>query len=154
MSTSPVRRLRLSQRLMVERETPKSSATSFLGMPRSIAASVFNLRSFEYACMDPIFVQVHYLRNPLLELREGEVRRIPLPRTRVNRARRRVSVLLVRSPARLAKLIFVAVIVVIFMIPLAHAMPVVPRIEGADTIGGVFAAILRACLRDHDVERD
>ena len=39
---------------MVERETPKSSATSFLGMPRSIAASVFNLRSFEYAFMDPL----------------------------------------------------------------------------------------------------
>jgi hypothetical protein len=44
------------QRLMVDRETPKSSATSFLGMPRSIAASVFSLRSFEYAFMDPIFV--------------------------------------------------------------------------------------------------
>jgi hypothetical protein len=47
MFRSPVRRLLLSQRLMVDRETPKRSATSFLGMPRSIAASVFNLRSFE-----------------------------------------------------------------------------------------------------------
>ena len=56
MSTSPVWRLLLSQRLMVDVETPKRSATSFLGMPRSIAASVFNLRSFEYAFMDPIFV--------------------------------------------------------------------------------------------------
>ena len=57
MSTSPVWRLLLSQRLMVDMElTPKSRATSFLGMPRSIAASVFNLRSFEYAFMDPIFV--------------------------------------------------------------------------------------------------
>src|SRR5215216_659185 len=45
--TSPVWRLLLSQRLMVERETPKRSWTSFLGMPRSIAASVFNLRSLE-----------------------------------------------------------------------------------------------------------
>src|SRR5215218_5734427 len=47
VSTPPVRRLLLSQRLRVERETPKRSWTSFLGMPRSIAASVFNLRSFE-----------------------------------------------------------------------------------------------------------
>jgi hypothetical protein len=47
VSTSPVWRLRLSQRLMVEQDTPKTSATSFLGMPRSMAASVFNLRSFE-----------------------------------------------------------------------------------------------------------
>src|SRR5215217_2118566 len=47
VSTPPVWRLLLSQRLMVDRETPKSSATSFLGMPPSIAASVFNLRSFE-----------------------------------------------------------------------------------------------------------
>ena len=47
VSTPPVWRLLLSQRLMVERETPKRSWTSFLGMPRSIAASVFNLRSLE-----------------------------------------------------------------------------------------------------------
>ncbi len=45
--TSPVWRLLLSQRLMVDRETPKSSETSFLGMPRSMAASTFNLKSFE-----------------------------------------------------------------------------------------------------------
>jgi len=32
---------------MVDREIPKSFATSLLEMPRSIAASVFNLRSFE-----------------------------------------------------------------------------------------------------------
>jgi hypothetical protein len=50
--TSPVRRLLLSQRLMVERETPKRSWTSFLGMPRSMAESTFSLRSFEYAFMD------------------------------------------------------------------------------------------------------
>src|ERR671916_2942858 len=55
VSTSPVWRLLLSQRLMVERETPKSSATSLLGMPRSIAASVFNLRSFEYAFIMDLF---------------------------------------------------------------------------------------------------
>src|SRR5829696_10152655 len=78
VSTSPVRRLLLSQRLMVERETPKSSATSFLGMPRSIAESTFNLRSFEYASMDPIFVQVHYLRNPLSEAK-GILRDTELP---------------------------------------------------------------------------
>ena len=47
VSTSPVWRLLLSQRLIVDRETPKRSWTSFLGMPRSIAASVFNLRSLE-----------------------------------------------------------------------------------------------------------
>jgi hypothetical protein len=50
---------------MVDRETPKSRATSLLGMPRSMAASVFNLRSFEYAFMMSILVQVRYLRNPL-----------------------------------------------------------------------------------------
>ena len=32
---------------MLERETPKRSATSFLGMPLSTAASALNLRSFE-----------------------------------------------------------------------------------------------------------
>jgi hypothetical protein len=47
MFTSPVWRLLFSQRLMVDRETPKRSATSLLGMPRSIAASTFSLRSFE-----------------------------------------------------------------------------------------------------------
>src|SRR5918992_4852428 len=52
MSTSPVWRLLFSQRLMVERETPKRSEASFLGMPRSIAESTFSLRSFEYAFMD------------------------------------------------------------------------------------------------------
>ena len=52
MVTSPVRRLLLSQRLMVERESPKRSWTSFLGMPRSMAESTFSLRSFEYAFMD------------------------------------------------------------------------------------------------------
>jgi hypothetical protein len=66
--TSPVWRLLLSQRLRVERETPKRSWTSFLGIPRSTAESTFNLRSFEYAFMDTIFMQVHYLRKPLLEL--------------------------------------------------------------------------------------
>jgi hypothetical protein len=49
----PVWRVLLSQRLMVERETPKRSWTSFLGMPRSTAESTFNLRSFEYAFMAP-----------------------------------------------------------------------------------------------------
>src|SRR5215204_5829785 len=67
MLTSPVWRLLLSQRLRVERETPKRSWTSFLGMPRSKAESTFNLRSFEYAFMDTIFMQVHYLRKPLLD---------------------------------------------------------------------------------------
>jgi hypothetical protein len=52
---------------MVERGTPKRSATSFLGMPRSMAASVFNLRSFEYAFMESMLVQVRYLRKPLSE---------------------------------------------------------------------------------------
>ena len=67
MFTSPVWRLLFNQRLMVERETPRSSWTSFLGMPRSIAASVFNLRSFEYAFMGSILIQVRYLRKPLSE---------------------------------------------------------------------------------------
>src|SRR5215213_6629434 len=47
MATSPVRRLLLSQRLMVERDSPKRSWSSLLGTPRSKAASAFNLRSFE-----------------------------------------------------------------------------------------------------------
>ena len=67
MFTSPVWRLLFNQRLMVERETPRSSWTSFLRMPRSIAASVFNLRSFEYAFMGSILIQVRYLRKPLLD---------------------------------------------------------------------------------------
>src|SRR5215216_3827000 len=71
VSTPPVWRLLLSQRLMVDRETPKSSATSFLGMPRSIAASVFNLRSFEYAFMESILVQVRYLCKSLSEVGLG-----------------------------------------------------------------------------------
>ncbi len=65
VSTPPVWRLLLSQRLMVDRETPKSSATSFLGMPRSMAASVFNLRSFEYAFMVSILEKVRYLCKSL-----------------------------------------------------------------------------------------
>jgi hypothetical protein len=68
MFTSPVVRLLLSQRLIVEREIPKSSWTSLLGMPRSMAESVFNLRSFEYAFMQSILMQVRYLRNPLYRL--------------------------------------------------------------------------------------
>ena len=56
MLTSPVWRLLLSQRLRVEWETPKRSDTSFLGMARSMAESTFNLRSFEYAFMDTIFM--------------------------------------------------------------------------------------------------
>ncbi len=52
VSTPPVWRRLLSQRLIVEREIPKSSETSTLGTPRSIAASAFNLKSFEYAFME------------------------------------------------------------------------------------------------------
>ena len=45
--TSPVWRLLNNQRFMEDKETPKSSVTCFLGMPRSTAASTFNLRSLE-----------------------------------------------------------------------------------------------------------
>src|SRR5215208_5583678 len=69
MSRSPVWRLLLSQRLMVERETPKSCWTSLLGMPRSMAASALNLRSFEYAFMWHILTRVRYLRKPLSDVR-------------------------------------------------------------------------------------
>src|SRR5215218_398389 len=48
--SSPSRR-RLTQRLMVERETPNSSETSSRGRPRSTAPSTRSLRSFEYAFM-------------------------------------------------------------------------------------------------------
>jgi hypothetical protein len=84
MFTSPVWRLLFNQRLMVERETPKSSWTSFLGMPRSIAASVFNLRSFEYAFMGSILIQVRYLRKPLLEPSLAELLITPSSRTSKN----------------------------------------------------------------------
>ena len=47
-STSPVSRRRLSQRLMVGIETPKTLATSLLGIPRSTASSTLSLRSLEY----------------------------------------------------------------------------------------------------------
>ena len=47
LEASAVWCLRLSQRLVVERETPKSSQTSTLGMPRSMAESTLSLRSFE-----------------------------------------------------------------------------------------------------------
>jgi hypothetical protein len=55
MFTSPVVRLLPIQRLIVERETPKRSWTSLLGIPRSIAASAFNLRCFEYAFIEGAF---------------------------------------------------------------------------------------------------
>jgi Ca2+-binding RTX toxin-like protein len=66
MATSPVWLLLFSQRLTVERETPKRFWTSLLGTPRSMAASAFNLRSFEYAFMPNILARVRYLRKPLL----------------------------------------------------------------------------------------
>src|SRR5215203_6264398 len=101
MATSPVRHLLLSQRLMVEREIPKSSATSFLGMPRSMAASVFNLRSFEYAFMMSILVQGRYLRKPMLAPEHRPTPRSEpypdsftdsFPHTRVDSAKRRAEV--------------------------------------------------------------
>jgi hypothetical protein len=46
-------------------QPPEQSAGKHLLASRSIAASVFSLRSFEYAFMDSILVWVHYLRNPL-----------------------------------------------------------------------------------------
>src|ERR671920_781648 len=46
--TSPVCLRLLSQRFMDGIETPKTSATSWRGLPRSTAASTLNLRSFEY----------------------------------------------------------------------------------------------------------
>src|SRR5918994_3970033 len=66
VSTPPVWLLLFSQRLTVERETPKRTWTSLLGTPRSMAARVLNLRSFEYAFMWNILAWVRYLRNPLL----------------------------------------------------------------------------------------
>jgi hypothetical protein len=46
-ATSPVSRLRLSQRRTVAKETPKVSTIRALGPPRSTAASTLALRSFE-----------------------------------------------------------------------------------------------------------
>lgn len=66
MFTSPVWCLLFSQRLMVDKETPKRFATSLLGMPRSMAESTFTLRSFEHAfIIDPFFMWVRYLRKSL-----------------------------------------------------------------------------------------
>ena len=44
---SPPSILLFSQRLSVAREMEKVSTTSLLGVPRSTAASAFNLKSFE-----------------------------------------------------------------------------------------------------------
>jgi hypothetical protein len=46
---------------------PEELLDPLLGMPRSMAASALNLRSFEYAFMWHILTRVRYLRKPLLE---------------------------------------------------------------------------------------
>lgn len=46
--TPPVSWRFLRQRLIVGTDTLKTSATSFIDMPRSIAASTLSLRSLEY----------------------------------------------------------------------------------------------------------
>jgi hypothetical protein len=46
-ATSPVSRLRLSQRRTVAKEMPKVSTIRALGSPRSTVASTLALRSFE-----------------------------------------------------------------------------------------------------------
>jgi hypothetical protein len=66
-------------------------------MPRSIAESTFSLRSFEYAFMDLFLcrsaIYASRCKKPVkrksnfFEFRHGEVRRIPPPRTRVNRGK-------------------------------------------------------------------
>src|ERR687894_1357609 len=50
---------------MVGSETPKTLATSFLGMPRSTAANTFNLRSFEYGFMPQVSHPDQSPRKPL-----------------------------------------------------------------------------------------
>src|SRR5215208_4274766 len=75
-------------RLTVGSETPKVSATSPRGIPRSTAASTLILRSFEYGFMTRVSHNDQRIRNPLLELRQHEVRRILIPRTPVNKGKR------------------------------------------------------------------
>jgi hypothetical protein len=50
---------------MVGSETPKTCATSFRSMPRSTAASTFNLRSFEYGFMPKVSHPDQPPRKPL-----------------------------------------------------------------------------------------
>lgn len=64
-STPPVSLRSLSQRLMVGSETPKIRETSLRAIPRSQAASVFNLRSFEYGFMPRVSHADQPIRKPL-----------------------------------------------------------------------------------------
>ena len=64
-STPPVSRRSLSQRLMVGSETPKVSAISLRGDPRSTAASTLILRSFEYGFMPQVSHADQPTRKPL-----------------------------------------------------------------------------------------
>jgi hypothetical protein len=84
-STSLCSLLIFSQRFTEGSETPKILATSLRSMPRSMASNTLSLRSFEYAFIYGRIHEARSSRNAPLELRQGEVRRINLPRTRVNR---------------------------------------------------------------------
>jgi hypothetical protein len=64
-STPPLSLRRLSQRLIEGEDTPKTLATSFLGIPRSTAANTLSLRSFEYALMRNSFVKDQPSSKPL-----------------------------------------------------------------------------------------
>jgi hypothetical protein len=66
-ATFPVSRLRLSQRRVAAKETPKRRTICALGVPRSTAASTLNLRSFEYAFIAVALHAAHSLRNRCIE---------------------------------------------------------------------------------------
>src|SRR5215217_3394261 len=70
---------------MVGSETPKIRETSLRGIPRSQAASILSLRSFEYGFMPAVLHADQSLRKSLLERRLGELLRITHPRTPVNK---------------------------------------------------------------------
>ena len=81
-STSPVSRRRLSQRLMVGTETPKTSATSLLGIPRSTASSTLSLKSLEYGFIPTSFAQDQLICKPLSES-NGDGERVNRPEDRI-----------------------------------------------------------------------
>src|SRR5215212_5341301 len=62
---------------MVGSDTPKTRATSFLGMPRSTAASTLSLRSLEYGFIAEVSHSDQSSRKPLQALKGTPRRQLP-----------------------------------------------------------------------------
>src|SRR5215218_5359999 len=95
-STSPVSFLSLSQRFMAGKDTEKASATSFLGTPRSTAASTRNLRSLEYGFISAVSSRIidHAIRC--------ESARLPTLARTATLTSRSISFLMARLPTPFA----------------------------------------------------